>query len=26
LLHYHLGHQPLRTRALMVDVQQLMDS
>lgn len=26
LLHYHLGHQPLRTRALMVDVQQLLDS
>lgn len=26
LLHYHLGHQPLRTRALMVDVQQLLDT
>ncbi len=26
LLHYHLGHQPLRTRALMVDVQQLRDT
>ena len=26
LLNYHLGHQPLRTRALMVDVQQLLDS
>ncbi|RZL31575.1 MAG: DNA repair protein RecO [Rubrivivax sp.] len=26
LLHYHLGHQPLRTRALMIDVQQLLDS
>jgi len=26
LLHYHLGHQPLRTRALMVDVQQLLES
>ncbi|HEY1128785.1 MAG TPA: DNA repair protein RecO [Roseateles sp.] len=26
LLHYHLGHQPLRTRALMVDVQQLLDA
>ncbi|MGQ3050274.1 MAG: DNA repair protein RecO [Roseateles sp.] len=26
LLHYHLGHQPLRTRALMMDVQQLTDS
>ncbi len=25
LLHYHLGHQPLRTRALMVDVQNLLD-
>jgi DNA repair protein RecO (recombination protein O) len=25
LLHYHLGHQPLRTRALMIDVQQLLD-
>jgi DNA repair protein RecO (recombination protein O) len=26
LLHYHLGHQKLRTRALMVDVQQLLDA
>jgi DNA repair protein RecO (recombination protein O) len=26
LLHYHLGHQPLRTRALMVDVQQLLET
>lgn len=26
LLHYHLGHQPLRTRALMVDVQNLLDT
>ena len=26
LLHYHLGHQALRTRALMVDVQQLLDT
>ncbi|MBI3350566.1 MAG: DNA repair protein RecO [Burkholderiales bacterium] len=26
LLHYHLGHQPLRTRALLVDVQQLLDT
>ena len=26
LLHYHLGHQALRTRALMVDVQNLLDS
>jgi DNA repair protein RecO (recombination protein O) len=25
LLHYHLGHQALRTRSLMVDVQQLLD-
>ena len=25
LLHYHLGHQPLRTRALMIDVQQLLE-
>jgi DNA repair protein RecO (recombination protein O) len=25
LLHYHLGHQPLRTRALLMDVQQLLD-
>jgi DNA repair protein RecO (recombination protein O) len=25
LLHHHLGHQPLRTRALMLDVQQLLD-
>jgi DNA repair protein RecO (recombination protein O) len=25
LLHYHLGHQPLRTRALMADVQRLID-
>ena len=25
LLHYHVGHQPLRTRALMLDVQQLLD-
>jgi len=25
LLHYHLGHQPLRTRSLMVDVQQLLE-
>ncbi|KQV86518.1 DNA repair protein RecO [Pelomonas sp. Root1237] len=25
LLHYHLGHQQLRTRSLMVDVQQLLD-
>jgi DNA repair protein RecO (recombination protein O) len=25
LLHYHLGHQSLRTRALMVEVQQLLD-
>ena len=25
LLHYHLGHQALRTRALMVDVQQLLE-
>lgn len=25
LLHHHLGHQPLRTRALMVDVQQLLE-
>lgn len=26
LLHYHLGHQPLRTRALMVDVQHLLET
>ena len=26
LLHYHLGHQPLRTRALMLDVQNLLDT
>lgn len=26
LLHYHLGHQPLRTRALMVDVQNLLET
>ena len=26
LLHFHLGHQPLRTRALMLDVQNLLDS
>jgi DNA repair protein RecO (recombination protein O) len=26
LLHYHLGHQPLRTRALMLDLQRLTDS
>ncbi|MDG0855345.1 DNA repair protein RecO [Roseateles puraquae] len=26
LLHYHLGHQPLRTRALLMDVQQLLDA
>lgn len=25
LLHYHLGHQPLRTRALMLDLQNLLD-
>lgn len=25
LLHHQLGHQPLRTRALMVEVQQLLD-
>lgn len=26
LLHYHLGHQTLRTRALMVDVQNLLET
>ncbi|PTT76065.1 DNA repair protein RecO [Pelomonas sp. HMWF004] len=26
VLHYHLGHQPLRTRALMVDVQNLLET
>ena len=26
LLHYHLGHQPLRTRALLMDVQKLLDA
>jgi DNA repair protein RecO (recombination protein O) len=25
LLHYHLGHQSLRTRSVMVQVQQLLD-
>lgn len=25
LLHYHLGHKPLRTRQVMLDVQKLMD-
>lgn len=26
LLHHHLGHQALRTRALLVDVQKLLDT
>jgi DNA repair protein RecO (recombination protein O) len=26
LLHYHLGHQTLRTRSLLVDVQKLLDT
>lgn len=25
LLHYHLGHKPLRTRQVMLDVQKLLD-
>ncbi len=25
LLHYHLGHQPLRTRAVMLEVQKLIE-
>ncbi len=25
LLHYHLGHKPLRTRAVMLDLQKLLD-
>ncbi|MDT9001289.1 DNA repair protein RecO [Paucibacter sp. APW11] len=25
LLHYHLGHKPLRTRSVMLDVQKLLD-
>jgi DNA repair protein RecO (recombination protein O) len=25
LLHYHLGHKPLRTRQIMLDVQKLLD-
>jgi len=24
LLHYHLGHKPLRTRGVMLDVQKLL--
>ncbi len=25
LLHYHLGHKPLRTRTVMLDLQKLLD-